>query len=336
MNPAAGAIVMALGIFLYAAIEAFPFLDQGLGKILTILLALIGIVIYTSLTRQFLHKDFLVPFLNNPVNSFVMGAWIAGVSVLCNVIIKYFPGMTAFIQGVAIVNTCCWVFFLGFCVYNFKQLLKWPTSYSIHGVILLSTVATQSLIIVWVEILPFLSKDTLVVPVMYLGLIFYLCGIFLIGTRYGKEKQWTLIEDWTNTNCIIHGALSITGLAIVSSQLMSSLVVMIFWMIVFTLLVIVEIVEITRAVKRISEYGWRRGIFTYHISQWSRNFTFGMFYAFTMTMHENSYYMSSLYDFHDTFLTLWAWIVLLALLGEIGLWLKSNWQWMKGKKESTA
>ncbi|MDQ0300456.1 hypothetical protein J2S78_002924 [Salibacterium salarium] len=336
INPAAGAIVMALGIFLYAGIEAFPLLDQMLGEILTILLGIIGVVIYTSLTRQFLHKDFLLPFLSNPVNSFVMGAWIAGISVLCNVILKYFPEVIVWVQVIAVVNTLCWFVFLGFCVYNFQQLWKWQASYSIHGVILLSTVATQSLVIVWSESLPFLLTDMVVISVLYFGLFFYLCGVYLIGVRYKREKQWTLTEDWTNTNCIIHGALSITGLAIVSTQLMSSLFIMIFWVMVFSLLLVVETVEIMRAVTRIREYGWRKGIFTYNISQWSRNFTFGMFYAFTMTMHENPYYMNAMYHFHEEFLTWWAWIVLFTLIGEIGLWFEAKWHSVQRKKESTA
>ncbi len=333
INPASGSVIMALGIFLYAAIEAFPFLDHIMGETLTVVLAVIALLVYKSLTFQFFHKDFLLPFLKNPVNSFVTGTWIAGISVLCNVIIKYFPELSAVVQVMGVINTILWFLFLVSCVYNFKQLFQRPRRHSIHGVILLSTVATQSLVIVWVEVFPFLP-DVLELVVMVLGIFFYICGMFMIGIRYGKAKQWSLTEDWTNTNCIIHGALSITGLAIVSSQWMSALFIMIFWLVVFTLLIIVEMIEIIRAVKRVRQFGWKEGVFTYNISQWARNFTFGMFYAFSWTMHENPYYMNAMYDFHESFLSFWAWMVLVTLVVEIGLWVESKWPVSQGQKNS--
>ncbi|TLS37191.1 hypothetical protein [Pseudalkalibacillus caeni] len=324
IHPSSGAIIMALGIFLYAAIEAFPLFDQIMGEVLTVMLAVLGVVIFKSLARQVFKKHFFVPFINNPVNSFVMGTWIAGISVLCNVVGKYFPGLSPVLLAVAFLDTVLYVLFLVSCVNNFKQLWKHPTRYSTHGAVLLSTVATQSLVILWVEMFPSLTK-VLLIFAMSIGFIFYLCGVWLIMIRYGKKKQWSLAEDWTNTNCIIHGALSITGLAIVSSHMMSALLMMIFWLIVFALLIIIEALEISRAIKRVRRFGWKNGIFTYHVSQWSRNFTFGMFYAFTIAMHKNTYYMNAMYDFHGSFLAIWAWIVFVALIFEIGLWIEAKW-----------
>ena len=92
----------------------------------------------------------------------------------------------------------------------------------------------------------------------------------------------------------------------------------------YVLLIGVESLEMVRAATRVQKLGWKKGIFTYHISQWSRNFTFGMFYAFTMTMHDNPYYLNRFYPFHEEFLHVWAWIVCLFLLAEIGLWVGSN------------
>ncbi|MFG6147723.1 hypothetical protein [Halobacillus sp. B23F22_1] len=327
INPAAASIVMALGIFLYGAIEAFPLLDQVWGKWLAALLTVTALVIYVPLAQQSFRKAFRVPFLNNPVNSFVMGAWIAGISVLCNVVLKYFPELNPWIQAAAIVNTCFWIVFIFYCVNNFRQLLQKPGKHSAHGVILLSTVATQSLVIVWTELFPFVSA-LVILSVLTLGLLFYLFGIVLIGIRYKSDNQWSLAEDWTNTNCIIHGALSITGLAIVSTQLMPPVFLLFFWLFVFSIVVLVEAVEIRRAFIRVRAYGWRKGLFTYNISQWSRNFTFGMFYAFTMMRHEGPYYLNLMYDFHEIILSIWAWVVLAALIVQIGLWLKANFHYL--------
>ncbi|WRP07718.1 hypothetical protein U9J35_05995 [Rossellomorea aquimaris] len=323
INPASGAIIMALGIFLYAAIDAFTWINHITGKILTVSLIVLAAIIYKSLFKQLLNKPYIFAFIRDPVHSFVIGSWVAGISVLSNVIVKYFPDMSVGVQGIMLFNTLLWLGFLANCFYHFKEMMKRPTAHSAHGVVLLSTVATQSLVIFWEKIYPSLPEG-LLIAVMSLGLLFYLIGVTLIVLRYARGDPWTIIDDWTSTNCIIHGALSITGLAIVSSQLMSGMVMMIFWLIVFVLLINVELMEIVRAFKRIHKLGWKRGVFTYHISQWSRNFTFGMFYAFTITMHENPYYLNAFYDFHRGFLHFWAWIVFLFLITEIGLWAGSN------------
>src|SRR5699024_5416018 len=151
-------------------------------------------------------------------------------------------------------------------------------------------------------------------------------GIILIVRRYINEKSWTLVDDWTSTNCIIHGALSITGLAIVSANTFTSSFVNVLWVIIFILLIIVEMIEIVSAILRIKRYGWNNGLFTYHVAQCSRNFTFVMFYTFTLYMHENPLYdiPVRLQYFQELFLSFWAWIVLLALLGQIGVYVKSR------------
>jgi hypothetical protein len=323
INPASGAIIMALGIFLYAAIDAFTWNNDITGKILTVALFVLAAFIYKSLFKQLLIKQFFFAFIRNPVHSFVIGSWVAGISVLSNVIVKYFPDMSVGVQVIMLMNTLLWLCFLVNCFYHFNEIMKRPTAHSTHGVVLLSTVATQSLVIYWVKVFPSLPEG-LLIAVMSLGIFFYLIGMTLIVLRYARGNPWTMIDDWTSTNCIIHGALSITGMAIVSSQLMSGMFIMIFWLIVFILLISVELMEMVRAVKRIQELGWKKGIFSYHISQWSRNFTFGMFYAFTITMHENPHYLNAFYDFHRGFLHFWAWIVFLFLITEIGLWAGSN------------
>lgn len=323
IEPASGAIIMANGIFLIGAVEAFPLLDIQLGKYLAFLLLIVWILVYKSLSIQFFHRDFLIPFIKHPVKSFTMGTWIAGVSVLCNVFLKYFPGIILMTQAMAALNTLLWLFFLVNCFYNFKQLIFDHKDYPVHGILLISTVGTQSIIILLSNVffqLPIIFSELIII----LGLLFYIVSVILITKRYAKEKGLTLVDDWTNTNCIIHGALSITGLAIIVSNSFTPSFVIGLWLIVMLLIVIIETVEVIRAILRIKLYGWNKGVFTYHISQWSRNFTFGMFYAFTLFMHNHPAYTMSnqLYNFQELFMLFWGWIVLLTLLGQIAIYLK--------------
>lgn len=314
---------MANGIFLIGAVKEFPILDHQLGVFLAFILLITWVIIYTKLSIQFVHRDFLIPFLKHPVNSFAIGTWIAGVSVLCNVFLKYFPEILPVTQAMGILNTFLFLFFLINCLYNFKQLFFDHQHFPVHGVVLLSTVGTQSIIVllnnVFFELPKVISSTTII-----LGIVFYIIGLLLIIKRYIWQKGWTLTDDWANTNCIIHGALSITGLAIVSSNTFSTQLTVILWIIIFALIIFVETIEVLRAIKRINLYGWKKGIFSYHVTQWSRNFTFGMFYAFTSVMYANPNYLLPhwLNNFIVGFMPVWAWIVLLVLLGEIAIFIR--------------
>lgn len=317
INPAAGAIVMAIGIFLYGAFREFS--DHG--EVFALVYLLISLFIFTMLIRQSFQKNFWRPFLRNPVNAFVIGSWVAGLSVLSQVLQEYLPFLQRLVFYVTIGNTILWIFFLCICMYNFKQLWKRSNMHATHGVVLLSTVATQSLVILWETVWPDLP-ETLTTGLIFLGIFFYLNGLSLILIRYKREK-WSIADDWTNTNCIIHGALSITGLAIVSMHLFSAKLVLGYWWMVIIVMVMVETMELWRGFVRVKERGWIQGVFTYHISQWSRNFTFGMFYAFTMVMLDIPKYATSFIEVQKVVLTTWAWVVIFTLIIEIVLWGRS-------------
>ncbi|MFG6115811.1 hypothetical protein ACGTN9_11510 [Halobacillus sp. MO56] len=316
INPASGAIVMALGIFLHGVMSHF--LNQSAERWFALTFLFLAIIIYYKLARQLFQKGFLTPFLNNPVNSFVIGSWIAGFSVLGIVLKHYTPLLHSLAVGIAVINSLLWVFFLYLSIKNFKRLWQRTTFHATHGVVLLSAVASQSLVVLWEKLFPELP-DLLSLTAFALGVFFYANGLILILSRY-LTTDWSIIEDWTNTNCIIHGGLSITGFAIITSNIMDGLVLYYYWLLVLIVFCLVEGVEVIRAVKRVRQKGWKEGIFTYHISQWSRNFTFGMFFAFSMAMRGNSNGGNFLNDFHHFFLPVLAWVVLLALLIEITLW----------------
>ena len=322
IEPASAAIIMALGIFLIGTIEAFPFLNVHLGKLLAFILLILWIVIYSLLTIQFFQRDFLIPFIKHPIHSFAMGTWIAGVSVLCNVFLVYFPSVIQLTQVIAIFNSLLWIFFFMTCLYNFKQLVTQSKHYQVHGIVLLSTVATQSIVVLLNNV--FSVTHMFIETIIYLGLAFYLVGIYLIIKSINAEQNWSVTHHWPNTNCIIHGALSITGFSMVTTGIFSSLIINLLWIITFVLLIFVECLELIRAKGRIKVYGFSKGIFSYHVSQWSRNFTFGMFYVFTLLLVRDSSSITSttISLFQTQIMHVWAWIVLFALIIEVIIFFK--------------
>ncbi|MYL50042.1 hypothetical protein GLV98_11135 [Halobacillus litoralis] len=320
VNPAAGAIVMAIGIFLYGAWQQF-FTN---GAVVSVFYLLLTLIIYLLLIRQSLQKGFWKPFLSNPVNSFVIGSWVAGLSVSAQVILENLERLQLLAVIVTVLNTGLWLFFLFLCLYNFKKLWHRPTSHHSHGGILLSTVSTQSLVIVWSKLFPEIP-EVLIESVIIIGILFYLNSSALLIIRY-RKTAWSITEDWTNTNCILHGALSITGLATVTAGVFPSSFVTFIWWCATVILFLVEGMELVRAYQRVRKLGWNQGVFTYHVSQWSRNFTFGMFYAFTMVMLESPAYTSVYSGFQQWFLYMWGWVVAVTLIYEMILWIYSFYE----------
>lgn len=223
ISPGSAAMIMALGIFLVGAIDTVVFIQSHIEYYFAIGLLILWCFVYGLLSIQFFNRNFLTTFLSNPISSFLVGTWIAGVSVLCHVLLKYFPSWIYLIRIIATINV---ILALPFLILCFRNMIKLYSSEQrlVHGVLLLSTVGIQSIVLLWHKVF-FVLPVWLFEMVVLMGLGFYMLSMVLILKRYLRRGGWTLVHDWTNTNCIIHGALSITGFAIVSTQVFSSVVV---------------------------------------------------------------------------------------------------------------
>lgn len=321
--PASAAIVMAMGIFLLGAIEAFPQLDTLFGKALSLLLCIIAFVIYALLVVRYLNRSAFQALNSHPLLVFTIGTWIAGLSVLGNVLYKYYPSLIFFVQFIAMINVALLFIYIFICCYHLVKFWRKSDLPSVHGVILLSTVSVQSVVILLYN--TWEINRIIAIVFILLGLFFYFVNMLMIVKRY-LQITWTLVDDWTNTNCIIHGALSITGLAMVTTMTFHPNIIFYLWWVTFILLLIVESVEIIRAIQRVRLYGWEKGIFTYEVTQWSRNFTFGMFFAYTWSMHQvvAEQINHAVLHFQQLFLSIWAWFVLILLLIQIGIFIKTK------------
>jgi hypothetical protein len=199
-----------------------------------------------------------------------------------------------------------------------------PDGHRPSGVILLSTVSTQAVAIVLIDLpvrVP--ALQAVATALIGFGYVLYALGAALVLRRYLRRPRWRLADDWENPNCILHGAMSISGLAAVVGGLPFA-VCYATWLYVVAAFVLVEAVELVRAGQRLRLYGWRRGVATYHVSQWSRNFTFGMLYAFTLAF-ERTFPAAALPDAVEALRggirAHGPYVVLLFLAVEIGLFL---------------
>src|SRR5690625_5363025 len=103
-----------------------------------------------------------------------------GGSVLCNVLLRYFPKIIMVTQAIALLNTVLWLFFLVNCLHNFKHLIGKELEHGVHGAILLSTVGTQSIIILLNNVF-FQFPSYFIIGVIVFDIFFYvIIFIFII------------------------------------------------------------------------------------------------------------------------------------------------------------
>ncbi|MES1044643.1 hypothetical protein BLX88_02025 [Bacillus obstructivus] len=322
---AAGAIVMAIGIFEYDLFHHYFITSFTEYKWFVWFLIIAWMVISGSFLKSVFNHTFKLLHRQNEIQSFAIGTWIASTSVCSTIMFNRIPEIRVIPEIVISVNGVLWAIFCILCIKNFMKLLKTDSYKQTHGIILLSTVSTQSIVIGLSTIFGTTNNLKMINQgFFYLGILFYFVSLSIIVKRYlATYKIMDIKQDWYNTNCVIHGAMSITGLAGITSGIIGGKIIIAIWFWVLVCFFLVESIEIYRAVMRAKYLGFRKGLFQYHVSQWTRNFTFGMFLAFTIKLPVH-FLSTSLLVIHKALVKYGVVVVILLLMIEIILYIKDN------------
>ncbi|PAV30499.1 hypothetical protein CIL05_05185 [Virgibacillus profundi] len=317
------AIVMAIGVF---SLNVGP--NFNVDVIWFKVLALIAISIWSffmvSYVISFITKRFKALHYQHLIGRFRIGTWVASTSVTVIIISKYFPLFDRVIIPLVMINTLLWLFFLAISIRAMIKIFINKLGKNVNGILFLTTVSTQSLLLmynnVWANFNLYINEILIAI-----GFLFYFLCIFMIMKRYIKYN-WKLIDDWGAPNCMFHGALSIIGSTIVITEVFSLSNVLIFWSVVLVIFIVHEIIEIVRGLLRVRQYGFIEGLCVYDHSQWSRIFTFCMFYTFTLKININ-YDISSAWvaSGQQAILAYGKWVIAMLLIIEIGLLIHALW-----------
>jgi hypothetical protein len=275
-----GAIVMALGIFVAASLRQLP---DGvfLMKPMAAVLLFVWVVIAAKLLLSLRHGGLPV-HTNSVTRMFGIGTWVAGTAIVATVWPLPWPATAWITRGFSIASFALWLSFFPVAVKNLARLVL-DRKQDLSGGVLLTTVATQALALIGFQLFAEISwLRWTAALLMALGAAAYPVGLYLVVRRYWARSGWSLAIDWDNTNCILHGALSITGLTAVASGFFGASIILAFWTCVLLMFAAVEAIELMRLGARIRTFGWCGAVRIYDVSQWARNFTFGMLYAFTL------------------------------------------------------
>lgn len=311
------AIVMTIGIVTQGVLLNYlgtQFFQHIFGKILSVINLSLWFAFILSLFIASLDGKFKDIHYSNRINRFGIGTWIAGTSISGILFYKQFFQWGFISVIIALINIVLWIIYIWVSVKTFIEISRTKSYRNVHGILLLTTVSTQSIVLlintVFKELPAFFNLSLLII-----GFCFYLVCVFFILYRYLKNS-WSIEMDWNNTNCILHGALSISGIACIVTGIISIDIIRLIWRAAFIIFITVETIEIYRLFKRIKNFGFKNGIFIYDVTQWSRVFTFAMFYTFTSLIHTHLFIGSFVID---TILNVGVWVVMLLLMFELML-----------------
>lgn len=284
---AAGGIVMSTGIFSAFALRALPFYSDTLGRIAALEVVVLWLLITWSILRSIRAKGFHI-HLEPILQRFAIGTWVAGTAVLSVLSAQSLPEIWWLSDALAAISVALYVPYVVLFISGYISLWARVNTQRSTGVILLATVSTQSVIIALYTVLGHELPHRIIESMVALDILFLGSGILLIWLHYLRVRFYDLADRWHNTNCIIHGAISITGLALAITSAVDSEALLTVWCVAAGLFMVVECIELIRLAQRVGRYGWGKGAFSYDVSQWSRNFTFGMLLAFSMVLAQRT------------------------------------------------
>lgn len=329
VKTASGASVMAFAIVTQGVVVHFA----GKGSVVAAAFAAVTLLLWLFLLAAYLGSvrdgSFKERHWDDPVGRLAIGTWVAGTSSALTAAHLNFPQLHPALVVLGILNAGLLIFYLFAASLSAGEIAGRQLQGKLHGVILLTTVALQSVALLLHEL--FGAKEYMIYRVLILlGILFYVAGFALLVLRY-RRRAWSLTDDWPETNCILYGAVAITGAAALKSSVFPNGVLLGIWIFALLLLLLVESMEIVRGVRRVRKYGWGRGVGVYAPAQWSRLFTLGMFYFFTQQGERifPGEAGSALRELRQWILNGGAWVIAALLAAEGVLWFLRLW-----KKES--
>ncbi|RDI42436.1 TDT family transporter [Aquicella lusitana] len=273
-----GAIVMAIGIFALHCLPQFHF-PALVMRMVAFEVLIIWFYLAVGFLNAYLQGLF---FLNRFDHCAGMGTWVAGTAITVLLLDQVEETLHGVIVLLSMIAILMWVIYLAMISKWFWRAIRKRLHMPENGMILLAAVSTQAIVLMLQALfhhhLPMWSYQLLIIA----GFLFYLLGLYLILRYLICSHRRHLVAVWPDANCINHGAMAITGLAIISLQVFPDWIIAAAWWWTAISFFIVELLEFSRLMIRIRLKGFMKGLWVYRTPQWSRNFTFGMFYAFTL------------------------------------------------------
>jgi hypothetical protein len=280
-----GNIIMAIGIFSLYALQKMPFTTQVLTQLIALELLIIWLYLIGNYIKQYLGGYF-TKICKSKLSQFEIGTWVTGSSLLAILFFHTFPSLSFVVWISATLAWITWLVYMAMSSYNLWLIIS--NKLKLHiGIILLPTVSTKSIVLLTYSLFTTTVSLLAYQMLIVLSYLFYLIGLFIIVKHRLIYPHRNLILSWNNTNSIIHGALSFSGLVSIYTHAFNDIDIFSTWVLATSFFILNEGISFIKCIYRLKLAGFFRGILVYHGSQWTRVFTFGMYYAFNLTLLES-------------------------------------------------
>ncbi len=274
----APATVMAGGIFLLAAAPFLldrlsrPDLAAGMLRAGMWLLAVLYVYIAVRFVLQ-LRRDPKVLWAFT-ADHFAIGTWVAGTNVFARVIQPTYPVVG---KGLTIAG---WILALVYAYWVAVAIGHTTLFERVNGVSFLLTVAIQSVVITSGAFLAEPSEGVLrgLFVLNVFGLLVY---AFCFSRVWALSTVRRQIEAWAPVNNITHGALSISVLAAETLAAKMATPPILLLRAVETVWAVSACFFVTALLLEVGLAASGRDLLSFRVSNYARNFTYGMFFAST-------------------------------------------------------
>ena len=329
---ASGSIVMAMSICVFGAFLHLPqsiaFIAPDIALELFIIAFFIGVSYVECYTHQYFHLH-----VQSILNRFTIGTWVAAIALLELLLIKTFPGTEEITWPLVLLAVMLWATYMNFALPDLEALFKNHLTLHLNGYIFLTVISTQAVLLVLNTIMPRWIPWLLNLTLISFGCLLYIACMMLVIRNYTRLRLRNVIVEWSHTNCLIHGALSITGLVCMTVSF-PAIISFIIWSVTAILFIAIESLSVLRFLIRAQKKN--RSAFRYDVSQWSRHFSYGAFYAFTCTLQNRPVWLNylKLTDVINGIVMYGQYIVISLLLIQIALFFRTKYKVMPAGKFS--
>lgn len=276
----AGGIVMALTLFGFIMMPHLPEKYRFLVSYLTLESLIIWLFIAESYMKCYLDGHFYI-HTKAMLNRFCIGTWAVSSAVLSLLWIQTFKTWNEIAWVLALIAIILWIAYSRIAVSDIRVLLKNHLTVKLNGNVFLLTVSTQSTVLLLSVILGSWFPWPIAFSLVVLGFVSYGVSLFLVLRYYSQIRSRHIVSDWSAANCLIHGGLSISGLACVTIGMIPARAIILIWFISLIVFLFIEGINFLRFVIRTRKVGLKMAIFSYDVLQWLHPFSYGLLYAFT-------------------------------------------------------
>lgn len=195
-EPGAGAIVMSLGIFGLAVLPHLPLPLAVTTRLVAAEAFIIWGILAVSYAVAWRTPAFKIQ-LAVPANRFAVGTWVAGTSMLTQLLAKSFPLWRSVAVGLTLITVLLWVWSMALALGAFRTVAAAHGRIRTTGLILLTTVATQSVVLLLHDLFPLQTPLSLSFGLIMAGYALYAAGLaFIIAWPCLQKPRWHHLQDW--------------------------------------------------------------------------------------------------------------------------------------------